>query len=240
VHIYIYAYARHKIYAYIYIDLENRQYGRGDPSRWPPGTLYRQELALTSPTSDGISVGIVSSRTQATEFSLLTYHHVMWRYRVSGSESSVTWAHVTSTCVQLSFQSVAFFYKQAIQHFEICTWNELSVVHCTAILFWVSHCPGTSSLSASASRDTAQHWPAFSSPDSSQRESMASLVIQVTQLIWTLNMAAGGRNCCHNCVWRHIVFRIRGRYSEGYDVVGCDAVQFGRSPTACMDSIFQV
>jgi hypothetical protein len=48
--------------------LENREYGRKDPSRWPRGTLYPQKLAITSPTSGGRSVGIVRSRTQAMEF----------------------------------------------------------------------------------------------------------------------------------------------------------------------------
>jgi len=33
--------------------------------------LYSQKLALTSPTGDGRSVGIVRSRTKATEFSLV-------------------------------------------------------------------------------------------------------------------------------------------------------------------------
>ena len=33
--------------------------------------LYPQKLALTSPTDDGRSVGIVRSRTKATEFSLV-------------------------------------------------------------------------------------------------------------------------------------------------------------------------
>jgi hypothetical protein len=42
--------------------VENRQYGRMDPSRWPRGTLYPQKLALTSPTGGGRSVGIVRSR----------------------------------------------------------------------------------------------------------------------------------------------------------------------------------
>jgi hypothetical protein len=51
--------------------LENREYGRGDPSRWSLGTLYPQKLALTSPTSGGLSVGIVRSRTQATDISLV-------------------------------------------------------------------------------------------------------------------------------------------------------------------------
>jgi hypothetical protein len=49
--------------------LESREYGRRDPSFWPRGTLCPQKLALTSPTSGGRSVGIVRSRTQATEFS---------------------------------------------------------------------------------------------------------------------------------------------------------------------------
>jgi hypothetical protein len=42
--------------------LENREYGRRDPSRWPRGTLYPQKLAITSPISGGRSVGIVRSR----------------------------------------------------------------------------------------------------------------------------------------------------------------------------------
>jgi hypothetical protein len=48
--------------------LENREYGRGDPVRWPRDTLYQQKLALTSPASGGRSVGIVCLRTKATEF----------------------------------------------------------------------------------------------------------------------------------------------------------------------------
>jgi hypothetical protein len=53
--------------------LENREYSRGDPLRWPRDTLYPQKLALTSPTSDSRSVGIVRPQTKATEcsFSLL-------------------------------------------------------------------------------------------------------------------------------------------------------------------------
>jgi hypothetical protein len=50
--------------------LESREYGRRDPSRCPRGTLYPQKLALISLTSGGRSVGIVRSRTQATEFLL--------------------------------------------------------------------------------------------------------------------------------------------------------------------------
>jgi hypothetical protein len=42
---------------------------RENPLRWPRDTLYPQKLSLTSPTSGGRSVGIVRSRTKATEFS---------------------------------------------------------------------------------------------------------------------------------------------------------------------------
>jgi hypothetical protein len=48
--------------------LENREYGRRDLSCEPHGTVYPQKLALTLPTIGGRSVGIVRSRTQATEF----------------------------------------------------------------------------------------------------------------------------------------------------------------------------
>jgi hypothetical protein len=48
--------------------LENREYGRRDPSRRPRGILYPQKLAITSPTSGGRSVGIVRSRTRTMEF----------------------------------------------------------------------------------------------------------------------------------------------------------------------------
>jgi hypothetical protein len=50
--------------------LEIREYACGYPPRWPLDTLYRQKLTLASPTSGGLSVGIVRSRTQATESSL--------------------------------------------------------------------------------------------------------------------------------------------------------------------------
>jgi hypothetical protein len=48
--------------------LENREYSSKDHSRWSRVTFYPQEFALISPTSGGRSVGIVLSRTQATDF----------------------------------------------------------------------------------------------------------------------------------------------------------------------------
>jgi hypothetical protein len=47
--------------------LKMRDHGRGDPLRSPRDTLYPHKLALTSPTNDGRSAGIVRSRTKATE-----------------------------------------------------------------------------------------------------------------------------------------------------------------------------
>jgi hypothetical protein len=48
--------------------LESANMAVGNPSSWPRGTLYPQKLAVTSSASGCRSVGIVHSRTQATEF----------------------------------------------------------------------------------------------------------------------------------------------------------------------------
>jgi hypothetical protein len=50
--------------------LENKEYDSVDPSHYPRGTFWPQKLALTPPTSDGRSVGIIRSRTQTMEFYL--------------------------------------------------------------------------------------------------------------------------------------------------------------------------
>jgi hypothetical protein len=48
------------------------------PPRWPRHTLYPQKSALTLPTNDCRSVGIVRSQTEATEFSsvLLLFYFI--------------------------------------------------------------------------------------------------------------------------------------------------------------------
>jgi hypothetical protein len=51
--------------------LVNRDYGRGDPLRWPRDILYQLKLALTSPTGCGLSVGVVRLRAKTIEFSLI-------------------------------------------------------------------------------------------------------------------------------------------------------------------------
>jgi hypothetical protein len=45
---------------------------RGNPLLWPRDTLYPQKVCITLPTCGGRSVGIVLSRTKATEFFYLT------------------------------------------------------------------------------------------------------------------------------------------------------------------------
>jgi hypothetical protein len=62
--------------------LEIKSSGSGlenQSSRWQHGTLYPQQLTLTSSTSRGLSVGIVRSRTQAMEFSFSSgVRHYVW------------------------------------------------------------------------------------------------------------------------------------------------------------------
>jgi hypothetical protein len=58
--------------------LENREYGRGDPSCWPRDTLYPQKSAITSPTNGVLSVGIVRSLTQTTEFVVCLFVVPVW------------------------------------------------------------------------------------------------------------------------------------------------------------------
>jgi hypothetical protein len=61
--------------------LEIREYGRRNPSRWPRGTLYQQNLALASPTRGGCLVGIIFSRTPATGFSFSFIHTCIYIYK---------------------------------------------------------------------------------------------------------------------------------------------------------------
>jgi hypothetical protein len=46
---------------------DNLDYSLKNPPHWPRGNPYPQQLAVTSLTSRGHSVGIVLSRTKATE-----------------------------------------------------------------------------------------------------------------------------------------------------------------------------
>jgi hypothetical protein len=62
--------------------IENREYGRRDSSRWPRGTLDPRKLALISLSSGSRSVGIVSSRTRATEFNFLVDSYILLNFPI--------------------------------------------------------------------------------------------------------------------------------------------------------------
>jgi hypothetical protein len=57
--------------------LESREYGRRDPSRWPRGTLYQQNVG----TNFAGSVGIFRSRNQAKEFLVLALNDAVTAYK---------------------------------------------------------------------------------------------------------------------------------------------------------------
>jgi hypothetical protein len=71
--------------------LENHDYGSGNPPRWPRDTpLYPLKFTLTSPTGGRRSVGIVSSRTQATELLLTIIQEVKNSQPLDGTIRSIT------------------------------------------------------------------------------------------------------------------------------------------------------
>jgi hypothetical protein len=70
--------------------LENREYGRRDPSCRPRGTLYQQTLALTSPTGGCRPVGMVCSWTQTKEFSF-SFSHFMYKWGIQSSTQQTSY-----------------------------------------------------------------------------------------------------------------------------------------------------
>jgi hypothetical protein len=82
--------------------LENRDYGSRGPAvlatRQP---LYPQKLALTLPTSNGRSVGIVHSLTQATEY--FNIQLCVIKVEVNFSLSTMAWKSVGEWCTDLRF-----------------------------------------------------------------------------------------------------------------------------------------
>jgi hypothetical protein len=118
--------------------LENRYYGRRDPSRWPRGSIYPQKLKLTSPTSSGRLVCIFRSRTQTTKFvCLFWWMHRFLQYLVPVNQT--TSRHIPPHCsVVLS----------AVMNFwDTCTsWKGTNLLQKTstmelAVTFWSKQCP---------------------------------------------------------------------------------------------------
>jgi hypothetical protein len=62
--------------------LENLKYGLGDPLRSLHYTLYPQKFTLTSPTSRRRPVGIVRSRTKATEYLTCIYVLLLYQLKI--------------------------------------------------------------------------------------------------------------------------------------------------------------
>jgi hypothetical protein len=67
--------------------LENREHGNRDPFCWLHYTNYPQKLALSSPTSGGLSVDIVRSRTQATDLFIIQYK-IYWHTNFGAYETN--------------------------------------------------------------------------------------------------------------------------------------------------------
>jgi hypothetical protein len=93
--------------------LENSKYGRRDPSCWSRGTFYPQKLALTSPTSGGLSVGIVLSQPQTTEnFSTFRYITPSIQTKIT---TKVSREYLSSTSCQVYILQAGFLLRF---HFE--------------------------------------------------------------------------------------------------------------------------
>jgi hypothetical protein len=93
--------------------LENREYDRGDPLRWPRNTLYLQKLAQTSPTIGGRSVGMVRLRAKATEFVLFVYPGRTVRNNIEVCDR-ITW---TVNWTNVSYSSVKYLKAVLVKMF---------------------------------------------------------------------------------------------------------------------------
>jgi hypothetical protein len=96
--------------------LENSEYGRKDPSRWTSGTFHPQKLALTSPTSGGRSVGIVRSRTQATEIVFFNYKAFITRKIVDKWENWNTVLNIQNVSLTIRLNGRLNSISVPIQH----------------------------------------------------------------------------------------------------------------------------
>jgi hypothetical protein len=101
----------------------------GEPPPWLRNALYPQELALTSPTSGGRSVGIVRSRTEATEFVLVI---------VTPSTNCIVLWTISSYC--LSEPAKTLRLHLALPDCEVCKDNRLQVWLKRRQVNWIT-CP---------------------------------------------------------------------------------------------------
>ena len=86
--------------------------------------LYPQKLALTSPTGGGRSVGIVHSRTKATEF---LYHFLLSNYRCGQP-----YINYFAQLIFRKWRKMALtFDTVAGTHLRVCIWNRFHLARCT-------------------------------------------------------------------------------------------------------------
>jgi hypothetical protein len=102
--------------------VENREYGRRDPSRWPRDTLYPQKLALISPTRGGLSVDIVRWRIKATELLFIITIRISLTYI---SSLTLRYIHTTILGLQLRFE---WKLKSVISVTYLCKAKKVKVV----------------------------------------------------------------------------------------------------------------
>jgi hypothetical protein len=86
---------------------ENRINYRGDRLRWPRDTLYPQKFALTSPTSDGPSVGVVRLRTKSTDFVFRTFTEFYLRMKMNEVDTEM-FIHPPSQLVAILHNSFCY------------------------------------------------------------------------------------------------------------------------------------
>jgi hypothetical protein len=149
--------------------LENREYGRRDPSRWPRGTLCSQKLSITSPTSVDRSVGIVRSRTQTMEF-FFVLQYISAYISVSVREYLIVMSHVGNQVVIELFRmvlrriirhiiSLLIFKYERVGEFNI----RASSTACDIPRVKSEYCSASNSVRSSvAVTARAIHWTAYS------------------------------------------------------------------------------
>jgi hypothetical protein len=108
-------------------DLESRECGRRDPSRWPRSTLFPQKLALTSPTSCDRSVSIVRSRTQTTEFRLV--FSLTWLKYVGFGLNARSIGHLLLTTIVIRINSMALSPIHTITVYSLSLLHTKSTVY---------------------------------------------------------------------------------------------------------------
>jgi hypothetical protein len=117
--------------------LEIRKYGCEDLLRLPHDTLCPQKLTLTSPTSDGRSVSIVHSWTEATEFVLFE----VWASVVYNQHETTLWKiQYSSIYISYGLNWNLILWCFLHKEMDATLWSEWlegnSDSTCEMIIFW--------------------------------------------------------------------------------------------------------